>query len=408
MKPIEFFIAYRFLKEGRSQTGLIFAGATAGVAVIVFLTSLISGLQQSIIDQTMGLQAHIIVEPEERTESEPLYTARHGEYVFSRVEPRPARIDDIDDWRLIIDQFDTEPEVTNVAPIATGSASAVRGPILEPIQIRGVQPESYQQIIDIEDRLLRGEFRVEEQGAVIGYELARELDVDVGDRMRVLIGNDDARSFTVRGIFDVGAGTPNQTWVFVSLRESQSMFDLGDSVTGIEAVVIDLFDADAIANRLQPLTEHDVVSWQEVNQDLLRALRTQNASTILIAVFVAIAVALGIASVLVVTVVQKRGQVGVLRAMGASMGTVQRVFLIQGAAVGLVGSIFGSILGFALAVIFNDHIRDEAGEVIFPIEPSPSIFVLACLLATITGLLAAIVPARRAAKLDPADAITNA
>ena len=218
----------------------------------------------------------------------------------------------------------------------------------------------------------------------------------------------DAELTTQQAVFDVGAGTPNQTWVFVSLRESQSMFDLGDSVTGIEAVVIDLFDADAIANRLQPLTEHDVVSWQEVNQDLLRALRTQNASTILIAVFVAIAVALGIASVLVVTVVQKRGQVGVLRAMGASMGTVQRVFLIQGAAVGLVGSIFGSILGFALAVIFNDHIRDEAGEVIFPIEPSPSIFVLACLLATITGLIAAIVPARRAAKLDPADAITNA
>ncbi len=408
MKPIEFFIAFRFLKEGRSQTGLIFAGATAGVAVIVFLTSLISGLQQTLIDQTMGLQAHVVVEPEELTDSQPLYTAQGDEYVFSRIEPRPARIDDIDDWRLITDQFYAEPEVTAVAPIVTGPASAVRGQVLEPIQIRGVEPESYQHIVDVEDRLRRGDFRVDEQGIVIGYELARYLDVDLGDRMRVLVGDDDSRSFTVRGVFDLGSGTPNQTWAFVSIREAQTMFDLGDSVTGVLAVTVDLFEADALTGRLQPLTEHDVVSWQETNRDLLRALRTQNASTILIAVFVAIAVALGIASVLVVTVVQKRGQVGVLRAMGASMGTVQRIFLIQGALVGLVGSIFGSVLGTALAIIFNDFIRDDQGEVIFPIEPSPSIFIMACLLATVTGLLAAIVPARRAAKLDPADAITNA
>ena len=407
MKPIEFFLAYRFLKEGRSQTVLIFSGAAAGVAVIVFLTSLITGLQTSIIDQTTGLQPDVVVEPEERPEATPVYEAAPDEQLFARTEPRIDRVEDIDRWRRVVDIVGADPEIVAVSPVARGSGSVLRGQTREPAQVIGVDPPLYREIVDVEDRLVDGEFRVGEQAATIGIEMARQLDVAVGDRIRLVVGEEPARSFTVSGIFDLGAGPPNETWIFVSIRESQAMFGLGDGVTAIEANVVDLFDADDVATRLQPATEHDVQSWQERNQDLLRALRTQTASTALIAVFVSIAVALGIASVLVVTVVQKRGQVGVLRAMGASMGTVLRVFLIQGAAVGLVGSLFGAIFGTALALGFNQFVRDDAGEVIFPIEPSPTIFALAFILATVTGLIAAIAPARRAARLDPADAITH-
>ena len=407
MKPIEFFLAYRFLKEGKSQTMLIFGGAAVGVAVIVFLTSLILGLQQSIVDTTLGLQPHISVEAEEQRDAEPVGTAADGEYRFSRVEPRPRRADQLQDWRSIVDDMAADPDVVAVAPVASGSGSVIRGPTREPIQFFGVDPGDYQQIIDIEGRLVDGDFRVDDQAAVIGRDMARELDVDTGDRIRLVIADDESRSFTVRGIFDLGASGPNETWAFVSLREAQTMLGIADDVTAIEANVDDLFDADIIAARLRGFTEHNVESWQEANQDLLRALRTQSASTIIISVFVSIAVALGIASVLIVTVVQKQGQVGVLRAMGASMGTILRVFLLQGAAVGLVGSVLGTGLGTALAMGFNQFIRDDTGEPVFPIEPSPTIFVVACLLATITGLLAAVAPARRAARLDPADAITH-
>ncbi len=407
MKPIEFFLAFRFLKEGHSQTLLIFSGATAGVAVIVFLTSLIVGLQESLVEQITGLQPDVIVEPEDDGDTQPLYSAQSGEQVFRRTEPRPGRIDEIDQWRPVVETVGEDPEVVAVTPVAFGPGSVVRGQMLQPIEVRGVDPVTYTEIVDIEDRLLRGEMRFDDLGTVIGYELAEELDVDLGDRIRFVVADADSRTFTIRGIFDAGASAANQTWAYVSLREGQSMLDLGDGVTAVQATVIDLFDADDVAERLQVMTEHDVSSWQDVNQDLLRALRTQSASTILIAVFVSISVALGIASVLVVTVVQRRGQIGVLRAMGAPMGTIQRIFLIQGATVGLVGSIFGSLLGTGLALGFNDFVRDEQGEVIFPIEPSPTIFVLACLLATLTGLLAAVAPARRAAKLDPADAITH-
>ncbi len=408
MKPIEFFLALRFLREGRSQTLLIFSGATAGVAVIVFLTSLIVGLQDSLVEQIMGLQPHIVVEPIGESEPPRIYEPEADEYVFTRTEPRPGRIDEIGEWATVVETIAATPELVAVSPVAFGPASAVRGQILEPIEIRGIDPATYNDVIEIEGRLVSGEYEFEDQGTIIGVDLADELGVDVGDRVRFVTAEEESHSFTVRGIFDVGASGPNQSWVYVSLREAQSMLDLSEGVTAIQVTIDDLFDADDVAERLDLYVDHELRSWQETNEDLLRALRTQSASTILIAVFVAISVALGIASVLVVTVVQKRGQVGVLRAMGGSMGTILRVFLIQGATVGLVGSIFGSVLGTALALGFNNFVRDEQGEVIFPIEPSPTIFVMACLLATLTGLLAAVVPARRAARMDPADAIKNA
>ena len=408
MKPIEGFLAYRFLKEGRSQTVLIFAGATAGVAVIVFLTSLISGLQDSLVEQTTGLQADLIVEPAPPMELEGVMEAGVAEQFFRRVEPRPQRVEKIEPWAPVVERLLADREVVAAAPVAVGAAAAVRGQIREPVELRGVELASYRAIIDLEEYLLRGEARLADQGALIGTELADELDLELGDRLRVVIAEGEARSLVVRGIFDLGAGTPNQRWVFVDLRQAQGMLELGGGVTAVEAAVQDLFEADQVANRLQGGFDHRVVSWQENNQNLLLALRTQSASTALIAFFVAISVALGIASVLVVTVVQKRGQVGVLRAMGASMGTILRVFVLQGAAGGVVGSVLGSVLGTILGLGFNLLVRDEAGEVIFPIQASPTIFVMACALATVTGVLAALAPARRAARLDPAEAIANA
>lgn len=408
MKTIEFFIAYRFLKEGKSQSLFIFGGAAVGVAVIVFLTSLIMGLQGSIIEQTLGNQPDIFVEAPSQEETPRVVDAGPGEIIFSRTEPRPQRVQDIDRWEQLIEDIATDPDIIAISPMATGSSVAPRGPVTNPIQLMGVEPDLYQQIVDIEGRLLRGEFEVANNGAVIGYQLAQELAVDVGDRFRVLDTQGESRSLIVRGVFDLGFGQPNQTWVFVGLRDAQTLLDMGANINRIDANVAEIFEADRVSARLQGRTRMDVSSWQEVNEDLLLALRTQSASTFLIALFVAISVALGIASVLIVTVVQKRGQVGVLRAMGASMRTVLRVFLIQGAAVGLIGSVFGTILGTGLAMGFDRLFRDAQGQSIFPTEPSPEIFIGACLLATLTGLLAAVAPARRAARLDPADAIKNA
>src|SRR5690606_14666009 len=143
-------------------------------------------------------------------------------------------------------------------------------------------------------------------------------------------------------------------------------------------------------------------SWMESNAELMNALRSQSLSTQIISFFVALSVALGIASVLSVSVVQRTREIGILRAMGTKRGQMLRVFLIQGALFGLAGSALGGLAGYGMVAIFNNF-----GPRLFYVPVSPWLPVAATLLATLTGVLSASLPARRAAALDPVEAIRH-
>ena len=146
-------------------------------------------------------------------------------------------------------------------------------------------------------------------------------------------------------------------------------------------------------------------SWMERNRQLLIGLRSQSASSWMIQLFVVIAVALGIASVLVVSVVQKSREIGILKAMGTRTAQVVRVFLVQGAVLGLAGSAVGILLGSGLALFFAALATNPDGSPTFPVALTPTLFLGAAAVATVTGLVAAVAPAERAASLDPADVI---
>src|SRR5690606_10141205 len=135
--------------------------------------------------------------------------------------------------------------------------------------------------------------------------------------------------------------------------------------SSIDLTVSDVFEADRVADRIEERTGLDAQSWMERNAELMVALRSQSASSTIIVVFVMIAVAMGIASVLIVSVVQRARQIGILRAMGAPRGRVLRIFLIQGGVVGVAGAILGSAIGAALAQLFTALVRDAEGEPLF-------------------------------------------
>jgi lipoprotein-releasing system permease protein len=145
----------------------------------------------------------------------------------------------------------------------------------------------------------------------------------------------------------------------------------------------------------------------KVNRQLLIGLRSQNASSWMIKVFVILAVALGIASVLGVSVIQKSRQIGILKATGTSTGAVLRIFLAEGAIVGLLGSAGGAALGTAMSLFFASLARSPNGDPVFPVDLSPGLFLLASAVAMFTGLASAAYPARRAARLDPATVIRH-
>ncbi|HLV77956.1 MAG TPA: FtsX-like permease family protein, partial [Marinobacter sp.] len=151
---------------------------------------------------------------------------------------------------------------------------------------------------------------------------------------------------------------------------------------------------------IRRLTGLKAESWMETNRELMNALRSQSMSTTMISLFVAVSVALGIASVLSVSVVQRTREIGILRAMGTSRQQMLGVFLIQGALLGLAGSLVGAFAGWGLVWVFNNF-----GPGLFYIPVSPTLIPAAMAVATLTGVVSAAVPAQRAARLNPVEAI---
>jgi lipoprotein-releasing system permease protein len=169
--------------------------------------------------------------------------------------------------------------------------------------------------------------------------------------------------------------------------------------------VQDVYAAEAVAQRITAATGVEADSWIATNAQFFAAVQAQKTSNTTIRFFVGLSVAFGIASVLVVSVVQRSREIGILRAMGISRGQILRVFLLQGGLLGLAGSIGGSAIGLLAIVLWQRYARNPDGTPLFALSIEPALFVASLLLATLTGLAAAFAPALRAARLDPVVAI---
>lgn len=405
--PFELFVALRYLRDGRLQTLLILTGIGVGVGVIIFLSALITGLQASLIDRTLGSQALVVVRPPEELPRHLPSTL--GDEVLEVVELQrpPTRVRSIVGWQEAVDVLRTLPGVVAVTPTVTGPAIALRGPGSVAVTLLGVEPESYLDIVDVQARMVDGALDLEGFRATVGIGLAEALGVGVGGRVRLQVAGGGGAVYTVSGVFDYGSTDLNERLVFVSLRTAQSLFGIPGGVSQLELRTADVFGADRVADRITDRTGLDAESWIERNQDLLVGLRSQAMSSVMIQVFVILAVALGIASVLTVSVVQRAREIGILRATGTRRAAVVRVFLLQGAILGVVGSFVGIALGTFLALFFAGVARNPDGSATFPVNLTGWLYLRSTAIALGVGLLAALVPARNAARMDPATVIRD-
>lgn len=402
--PFQWFVAIRYLRDARGQSALMLAAVALGVSVIVFLSALINGLQSSLIDSTLGSQPHITLRVR-REEPRPLVEPRDGLAIARVREPAAQRLRSLDQWPAIMRAAARTPGVTAASPTVNGSGTGTRADARVPIVIRGIDPDSFLDIIDLRRDIVQGAFDLTSGRVVIGSSLAADLGVGVDDRIRVTSteGVDDV--VTIAGIFTVGTEAVDQSWVVTSLAHAQSLFALPGGATTIELKVRDVFDADRIADAIRRRTGLTVESWMMLNTELLSGLSAQSSSKTMIQFFVVLSVALGIASILIVSVVQKSREIGILRAVGTPARRVLAIFLIQGGVLGIVGSFIGSALGVVFAKLFEVMTADASGTPRFPVQVDVSLLLGTMLLATGVGLMAAVIPARRAARLDPAAAI---
>ena len=391
-------IAISFLREGRVQSLMITLGVAIGVAVIVFITALIQGLQLNLIDSTLGSQAHIrLISPDEvNIVAQP----EAGTVQLVQEDKRPQRLRSINNWQQITETLDEMPLLTAVSPTVSGPSFVRRGEALESVVLIGTDLERYQKIIPLDEYLISGQLRVGADNVLIGSELAKNLGVEVGSKLRLDTGQQDNTVVNIAGIFELGVRELDARYVYLDLKQAQSLLSLPGGVTVIDLTVEDIFEAEEIAAQVGRLTSLQAESWIEINAQLMNGLSAQSLSSNMIVVFVAISVAFGIASVLSVSVVQRTREIGILRATGATRQQILRIFLIQGAIFGWFGSIVGSGVSYVLVWSFNTF-----GPSLFTIPVSINLVLITMLLATLTGVIAAAIPARRAAALDPVVAI---
>ena len=396
-------VALRFLREGRMQTVLIVVGVAAGVAVIAYISALISGLQNSTLTKTLGAQAHISVRAPDDVVT-PAAALQPGAHVLTETQPRAQRPRSVANWQALLPLLEKLPNVAGVSPMVSGAGLALRGEAVLSIALMGVQLERYDRMVGLRSKVVAGTARLEPGEAIVGRELAQDLGVRVGDRLTVQTAT-SSESLRVTALVDLGVRDLNRRTVIVPLRAAQNLLALPGGATGLDLTLHDVWAAQSLAEALRAQFPYKIESWQESNAQLVSALNAQSVSTSIIRAVVLAVVVLGIASVLVVSVVQKQREIGILRAMGATRGQVLRLFLVQGAVVGAVGSVLGLLLAVALIWAFTSFVRGSDGLPLFSITLPLATAVRVALVATVCGVVAAIAPARRAAQLDPAQAI---
>jgi lipoprotein-releasing system permease protein len=401
--PFEWIAASRFLREGRLQTIFIIFGVAIGVGVIIFMSAALAGQQANVIRRVLSAQAHIVLLPPKEV-ARPL---REGTGVAAAaiVQKPFQRIRSIDQWQRIVADVESMASVSAVSPMASGSMLALRGEATRAVTVSGVDAERYFRIVPLPEKIVAGRARLNAEDIVIGTDLAIELGVAVGDKLRIQPSAGEGVTLTITGIVDLGSKGANLRNTYVALHTAQALLGLVGGVTSIDLTVPDIYAAEVVAQAIQAATGVQADSWIKTNTQLYIAINAQIVANTSIRFFVGLAIAFGIAAVLIVSVMQKSKEIGILRAMGASQGQILRVFLIQGGALGLAGSFFGSALGALAILLWGALVKNPDGTPLFPLELDPLLFVGAAVLAMLTGVAAALAPALRGARLDPVVAI---
>lgn len=401
--PFEWIAASRFLREGKMQTFFIIVGVSIGVGVIIFMSAMLEGMRANFIRRVLSVQAHVVLLPPQEI-ARPLRAT--PEVAEAAIVQKPyQRVRSIDQWQKIIGEVGRMRAVVTVSPMASGSVLAVRGEAVRAVTVMGIDPDVYFRIVPLPEKIVAGGTRLTSEDIIVGTELASDLGVVAGDKLRITTGTDQGATLTISGIVDLGSKSANQRNTYVALHTAQALLGLIGGVSSIDVTVEDVYAAEDVAQRITAATGVEADSWIRTNAQFFNAVNAQTLANLAIRFFVGLSVAFGIASVLIVSVVQKSKEIGILRAMGASQGQIMRVFLLQGAVFGLTGSLFGSTLGAGALVLWHSWVRNPDGTELFPLVLESQLFIVSAVLATLTGLAAAVAPALRGARLDPVVAI---
>ena len=403
----EFLLALRHLFSGGLQTLLTISAVATGVTIVIFVTSLIFGLQDMMSTLLTGSIPHVTVRVRDPL---PQPLPEGGTPTSTRLEVPASQLKFIDNWSDLSAMLRGLPNVQGVAPVVSGQGFASKGSNPVGVTVVGADPDLLDEITPVSRDLVGGRYRgLGSDEIVIDIELAKDLNLQVGDRIRMTSSSGGSESFTVAGIYNRGQGRGN---AYVTLRNGQSLFGLGTSVNSIYIKSYDINDVDSLANLIMALVPYEARPWTLDYSRNRTNMQMMGISAYVISIFSLIAAAFAIASVLIVSVLQKSSQIGILKSMGARHSQISTVFILEGLGVAVLGSSLGGIVGTTIAWLISLPMRPTSGTgqeavAYLPVKIVPLYIALAMLAAMITTVIAAVLPARQASRLNPVDVMRN-
>jgi len=424
--PFSFFLALRYLRPKRTFLSIItlisIIGVTLGVTVLILVISVMTGFDRELRQKVIEFDAHILVTTE----------------------------DILHDWRSLKTKIDRTPGVVATAPY-------IQGPVIVEFQnrrlapmIRGINPEQEEKVIPLRKFLIQGKLDLEGDSTVLGVELARKLRIGVGDKLTVYSpGNlgqildsikklenakgeaekeavDKLRDvilpkeLTVTGIFETGHYLHDSEFLLVPIYVGQELYGLGDALHGITVKTDNPYGAERVKELIERYLEPPqfAETWIDMNKQFFEAVRLERTVMFFLLFFIVVVAAFGIMSTLITVTVQKRREIGIVKALGANLSQIIWIFLGQGTVVGLFGTVTGLGLGMTLIRYRNEfshwlastlHIEIFPREVYqfsaIPAEVVPRDVWIICISAFVICSIAALIPAYFAARLDPVKAL---
>lgn len=405
-------IAWRHLLSGGKQTLLITSGVTMAVMLVIFISGLIAGVQARIIDSVTGSIPHIVVKtkdiiPHVATE----IPNSPDTAIFPQRQPRPFQRITLANWRDTKRELSAFPHVITLSPGVSGQGIISFGSKTAGVRVLGALPAEQDKITGISNDIISGDFlSLQKDQAVIGITLAETLSVARGDRLRFTSSTGNVTSLRIAAIVATGQSSIDDGWVFVTLQTAQNLFDTGTAVTSFSITIDDIFLANDIADQMSASMNLEAESWMRQNSNTLNGLKAQSASSLLISVFSLLAAAFAISSVLIVSVLKRSREIGILKAIGARSKFILLVFTLEGLSISLIGALSGVAFGAGLLLVLRlittpSTVPGQPPQPLLPSVISPQLLIITISCAILTSIIAAILPAREAAKLDPVEVI---
>ncbi len=388
---IEGWIAWRYLVTKRKEKflGLIsliaVLGVVVGVAALIVVTAVMNGFSHDLQDKIIGNFSHIVISNDSGIE-----------------EPQ-----------TVIDQIKNIPEIKGASPFIAGQALVRKDDLIFGIKIRGIQPETASQVSKIEDYTIEGNTsKLSYQGVFVGKELAMYLGLGIGDVLPLQVSQNKIQNLTVEGIFSSGMYEYDSELAFIHINKAKEMVNT-HAVTGIAVKLDNLEQAVIVKKELQTFLKYPYIirTWMEANKNFFAALKLEKITMFIILCLIVLVAAFNIISTLIVMVVVKTKDIGILKAIGMSRKQIRRIFTYEGLAIGLIGTILGIALGWLLCFLLKRYQFVKLPADIYYLDhlpvslsfwPDVALIIAAALLITV---LSTIYPALRAGRLNPVEAL---